>query len=140
MYLTMYQETVNGLTLRVIPDEYADSPREWDNLGTMICFHGRYDLGDKHSYRNQDAFFEDLMGDAYERVLRPFEHIDTWNMSDDACREHVYNQDVAVQCWVDAHMFILPLYLYDHSGITMNTSGFSCPWDLRAGGLDLCDT
>jgi len=24
---------------------------------------------------------------------------------------------------------ILPLYLYDHSGITMSTSGFSCPWD-----------
>lgn len=24
---------------------------------------------------------------------------------------------------------ILPLYLYDHSGITMNTTGFSCPWD-----------
>ena len=26
-------------------------------------------------------------------------------------------------------MMILPLYLYDHSGITMNTTGFSCPWD-----------
>ena len=24
---------------------------------------------------------------------------------------------------------ILPLYLYDHSGITINTTGFSCPWD-----------
>lgn len=24
---------------------------------------------------------------------------------------------------------ILPLYLYDHSGITMNTTGFSYPWD-----------
>ena len=24
---------------------------------------------------------------------------------------------------------ILPLYLYDHSGITMNTCGFSCSWD-----------
>jgi hypothetical protein len=23
----------------------------------------------------------------------------------------------------------LPLYLYDHSGITMNTGGFNCPWD-----------
>ena len=23
----------------------------------------------------------------------------------------------------------LPLYLYDHSGITMNTTGFSCEWD-----------
>jgi hypothetical protein len=27
------------------------------------------------------------------------------------------------------NMVILPLYLYDHSGITMNTAGFSCPWD-----------
>ena len=24
---------------------------------------------------------------------------------------------------------ILPLYLYDHSGISMNTTGFSCNWD-----------
>lgn len=23
----------------------------------------------------------------------------------------------------------LPLYLYDHGGLTMNTTGFSCPWD-----------
>ena len=23
----------------------------------------------------------------------------------------------------------LPLYLYDHSGLTMNTTGFSCSWD-----------
>lgn len=27
------------------------------------------------------------------------------------------------------NLVILPLYLYDHSGITMNTSGFHCPWD-----------
>jgi hypothetical protein len=24
---------------------------------------------------------------------------------------------------------ILPLFLYDHSGITMNTTGFNCRWD-----------
>ena len=24
---------------------------------------------------------------------------------------------------------VLPLYLYDHSGLTMNTTGFSCGWD-----------
>jgi len=23
----------------------------------------------------------------------------------------------------------LPIYMYDHSGITINTTGFSCPWD-----------
>jgi hypothetical protein len=30
---------------------------------------------------------------------------------------------------------ILPLYLYDHSGITMNTTGFSCPWDSGQVGV-----
>lgn len=27
------------------------------------------------------------------------------------------------------HSIVLPLYLYDHSGLTMNTTGFYCPWD-----------
>lgn len=27
------------------------------------------------------------------------------------------------------HYYSLPLYLYDHSGITMSTGRFSCPWD-----------
>ena len=27
------------------------------------------------------------------------------------------------------HYCILPIYLYDHSGLTINTTGFSCPWD-----------
>ena len=26
-------------------------------------------------------------------------------------------------------LIVLPLYLYDHSGITINTTGFSCRWD-----------
>jgi len=29
----------------------------------------------------------------------------------------------------------LPLYLYDHSGITMRTTGFSCPWDSGRVGI-----
>lgn len=30
---------------------------------------------------------------------------------------------------------VLPLYLYDHSGITMNTTGFSCSWDSGQVGV-----
>lgn len=33
----------------------------------------------------------------------------------------------------------LPLYLYDHSGITMNTTGFSCPWDSGQVGFIVCE-
>ena len=34
---------------------------------------------------------------------------------------------------------VLPLYLYDHSGITMNTTGFSCPWDSGMVGCIYAD-
>jgi hypothetical protein len=34
---------------------------------------------------------------------------------------------------------ILPLYLYDHSGITMNTTGFSCNWDSGQVGFIFVD-
>jgi hypothetical protein len=34
-----------------------------------------------------------------------------------------------------ADLITLPVYMYDHSGITINTSGFSCPWDSGMVGL-----
>lgn len=43
-----------GFVIKVSPEEYAESPREWDNLATMVCFHKRYELGDKHDYRFDD--------------------------------------------------------------------------------------
>ena len=33
---------------------------------------------------------------------------------------------------------LLPLYLYDHSGITISTSPFSCPWDSGQVGWIYC--
>lgn len=74
-----------------------DDPRQYDNLGKMVCFHGRYSLGDKHNYKFYD-----------------------YNGWEEMKSDIVKKEDVLV---------ILPLYLYDHSGITMNTTGFSCPWD-----------
>ena len=32
-------------------------------------------------------------------------------------------------------LIVLPLYLYDHSGITMSTSQFSCTWDSGQVGI-----
>lgn len=83
--------------LKIFIDESPENPRTWDNLGTMVCFHRRYDLGDKHNYSSSDY--------------------DSWDEMESAI---IKQEDVAV---------ILPLYLYDHSGITMNTTGFSCGWD-----------
>jgi hypothetical protein len=84
-------------TLEVTQDEYPNNPRHDDNLSTMICFHNRYSLGDKHTYKHQDY--------------------SGWAEMEKAI---IKNEKPAV---------ILPLYLYDHSGITISTTPFSCKWD-----------
>ncbi len=90
-----------GLTISIESDDSPESPREWDNLGTMVCFHGRYILGDKdHGYRQEDySSWADL-----EAAIRA-------NEGEDA--------------------IILPLWLYDHSGISMSCGERGYPYDCR---------
>jgi hypothetical protein len=87
----VYEEKKIGKYLvQVIQDKFPNNPRiNWDHLGTMICFHKNYRLGDEH------------------------------NFDIDSIQEYVKQKNV----------YSLPLYLYDHSGVTMNTQGFSCRWD-----------
>ena len=44
----------HGLKIEIEHDSDAESPREWDNIGVMVCFHKRYRLGDKHDLRSAD--------------------------------------------------------------------------------------
>lgn len=43
--------------------------------------------------------------------------------------EHNFSFNEGLEIENNKHVVSLPIYLYDHSGITMNTIGFSCPWD-----------
>ena len=38
----------------------------------------------------------------------------------------------------DPNNIVLPVYMYDHSGITIRTSPFSCPWDSGQVGVMYC--
>lgn len=85
-----HEEEYKGFTIKIYQDESPCDPREWDNLGTMVCWHRNYMLGDKHNFSDPEDF----------------------------------------QAFIkDTPAIVLPLFLYDHSGITMNTVGFHCPWD-----------
>lgn len=112
-----YMETTEfgEYTIKIEHDDMQESPRDWDNLGTMVCFHNRYNLGDynDHSHTDPLEFAYNLSG-LYEDQV--FEYL---------------TDDQLAKCWDEIHKkyVILPLYLYDHSGITMSTTGFSCPWD-----------
>ena len=91
-------ERIDNYEIEIYQDESPESPRRWDNLGTMICFHRRYNLGDKGNFFDPEDF-------------------NSWKEQ---------------RKWIEKSIkpyVILPLYLYDHSGITISTSPFGCIWD-----------
>jgi len=51
-----------------------------------------------------------------------------YNLGDKEVNQE-YSIDEIMELNKEGKIIILPLFLYDHSGITMNTKGFSCPWD-----------
>lgn len=73
--------------LRIMVDPDPVDPREWDNLGTMVCFHRNYKLGDNHDFESPEDF-------------------ENW------LEEQKKNGEKFI---------ILPLFLYDHSGISIST-------------------
>ncbi len=91
-------ETIDyrGKKIEIHQDTHPMCPRtDSDPLGTMICFHKSYGLGDEHTYS-------------------------------------IHNAIAMLQ---DKNLIALPLYLYDHSGITMSTTAFSCRWDSGQVGI-----
>ncbi len=108
---------IGGIVHQIVitQDEDPESPRDWDNLGTMVCWHRNYTLGDEQPRESPREF--------RERLALKFDR-QAVERADDTPRLNEVVETVLAK-----HIIELPLYLYDHSGITMNTSGFSCRWD-----------
>jgi hypothetical protein len=147
-------------------DDPHESPRDWDNVGTMVCWHKRYNLGDKHNFSQPVDFIRELLQESrdtkdviafvksgkakdlrleYNKSTREWElqeyYSGNWyvaesynaplDMEDEYLADNIcelIDDSDAFQFVTKAHV-ILPLYLYDHSGITISTGAFPCPWD-----------
>ena len=95
---------------QVSQEYYPINPREWDNLGHMICFHDRYNLGDETTTISK-------LEDEAERKTG-----ETFNMND----------WTHVRTFIEEHrggVLIFPLGLYDHSGISMYIGETHDRWD-----------
>lgn len=144
--------------VKVEHDHDPLNPRtEWDNLGKMICFHRDYNLGDEHDYRDAEEAFVDLLdtyGTAEEKrkafldlcfrdalsisdvkkLIRDYQG-DVDDMIANTLNDDYYSIGVVAQNHIPEAIVALPLFLYDHSGITMSCSPFSCGWDSGQVGL-----
>lgn len=116
-----------GCEISIYYDETPLNPRvDWDNMATMVCKHSRYILGD-----------EQFSDDPIDYLIREL------NLSvreEEKIYEMGYNTSTLnylVEKWRKTH-FVLPLYLYDHSGITISTGSFACKWDSGQIGWIVC--
>lgn len=101
-------------------DENPDSPRKWSPVGIMVCAHHKYHLGDEQIKYNDCNSWDEAM-------VRYF------NEKDNVVNEDILNmsdkQINKIQKYIKENYIVKPLYLYDHSGFTINTTGFYCKWD-----------
>ncbi len=114
-------ETFNhaGCEVEIYYDAEPPNPREdYDNIGTMVCFHRNYMLGDEHGV---EQCRDDI------RASRAY--LSAWDDCNSLRCRDLNNPADLYQTVQDCGFIVLPLYLYDHSGLTMNTGGFICPWD-----------
>lgn len=102
-------------------EEYFD-PRQGHNYAKFICWHREYDLGDKHEY----DFPEDLFADLLEFVGYTESEIRSLMDFDITPVKRAHN---ILEALNERDIVIMPLYLYDHSGITISVEDPKDPWD-----------
>lgn len=113
--------TTDGRKFRLVidQDQFPDDPRSWDNLGTMLCCHRDYRLGDLNS--NKET--EEQLAEICRKYGKSDEEIDEMTFAEEI--QFILDQD---------DICGLPLWIYDHSGISMSTKRW-CSWDSSFVGL-----
>lgn len=117
--------TVGKVKVRIEYDDDPQNPRkDYDLVGTMACWHRRYTLGDEQPEGNGTDYLVGLC----QRIHPNFPE-EQFEKHGDAILSKYY--------------VILPLGLYDHSGITMYVGGThpmdGGGWDSGQVGMIWCD-
>jgi len=120
-YVTHQEECEEtGLILKIIQDPDPIDPRkDYCEASTLCCDHGRYDLGDEDGHEK-----------ARDAIRASRDYRESWedDYSEDSL-DFSHGPDLYKAILRCSDIVALPLFLYDHSGITMRCEPFSCRWD-----------
>lgn len=109
-----------GLILKIVQDCDPLNPREdYDEASVLVCDHRDYQLGDPDGHER-----------AAEAIRNSRDYRESWE--DDYSENYLdfsHGPDLYKAILRCSDIITLPLYLYDHSGLTMRCAPFSCPWD-----------
>jgi hypothetical protein len=143
----MTAQATTHYALKIERDQLNDGLQEWfdidGRLGTVSYKHSRYILGeveidDPSTFLSELAADNDSEGlldaldvrrEATRDRLGSMEK-DNWRELDDQLDNRFdARRDKLAGEILERTVVVLPLYLYDHSGLTISTSPFSCRWD-----------
>lgn len=103
-------------TLVVDHSDWAENPREWDNLGTFVSYDRNTSAADETHNDPRQVLIE-----LVDQCVLGFEQ----QLLD---KDESPSLDALLEM-VEKYYVILPVYKYEHSGVAYNTTGFSCSWD-----------
>lgn len=119
-YPVVWRETRDGITAEVVAEQYVDEnfdPRGADNLGIMVCWHPDYYLGDEQ-IRDGDGRGAVKTEHKHSSRIRSMGTLARW------------------ATLIERAPCVLPLYLYDHSGISMSAGSGLIVGETPSGGYD----
>ncbi len=92
-------------TLKIVNDPNPSNPREDDNLCLMVCEHRRYNLGDQHA--------KEILANKLNVSASNYNSVQLINMAES--KGLIFMRK--------------PIYMYEHSDITISMNPFSCQFD-----------
>jgi hypothetical protein len=124
--------------IKIFQDQDYFSPRTFfDNLGTMVCWYKKYEIGDKHDFSSEN-FFRELATEIDPTIEERIEYWESGNGLKKLIDKHGHikaycivedNIQNIVSKVIENNVIYLPIHMYDHSGVTIRTTPFSCHWD-----------
>lgn len=118
------------LKLKVMYDESAINPLENKEefagiMGRFICWSKKYSLGHKHNFEDKVDLFKEL---AYKYHSDEVKKLDeALNSNKITFGSYVCRLEQII--YTSEDVYILPLFLYDHGGLTVSAVRFPSKWD-----------
>ena len=149
---TIETREYKGFTIEIWSDDYAESPREWDNVATFVCEHRNYNFGDEHDIESAvNSLYEEYL--SHKDIIKYF--VKTRNakiIEDEDGKFYEFKEsedgdtyyidasgtdyDIAweMEKWFSTmeklklvtdtgNVYLRPISIYDHSGISMWLGG-----------------
>ncbi|MGD8116946.1 hypothetical protein [Vibrio sp. TRT 29B02] len=109
------------VSIAYVEDSSMFDPREHDNIAVLALEHRRYTLGDTNGL--------ELLEDALSSILDDYGVNEHHELSGESRGSKINMMISLLPSEASKEIIILPVYLYDHSGLAISSTPFSCRFD-----------